>query len=268
VALVSKITQQRRIIIMAEKPLKPILRASINDYLKRVDNEKGVPRYTGGRGGKRSYKQGSTTDRIKSKLIRRYNQAKVNTSLFYNVGKGVTSGTIDKTLNKAGFNFKDYRDVAKVKGVLRKTVSGRRGSLSVSNVANQMTLGYATLAGMAVGAPKGVKRNVKARTGTKSRTKKGLYGATVGKVVGKVKTARHRSKFGTESTAQMRKRMQLEKQRKNAAARRRVNRTKMIASKTGAGIQATGLAKSYKFTAARKAALKKAQAASARKRSR
>lgn len=258
---------------MAEKPLKPVLKASINDYLKRVDNEKGVPRYTGGRGGKRAYKQGSTIDKIKSKLTRRYNQAKVNTSLFYNVGKGITSGTVDKTLKKAGYDFRDYRAVAKVKGVLRKTVSGRSGSLSPSNFANQLTLGYATLAGMAVGAPKGVKRNVKARTGTKSRTKKGLYGATVGKVVGKVKTARHRSKFGTESTAQMRKRINAQNASKRVKALKRTFRTKFAAESTGASIQkigqlrsgkfraASGMRKKYVFTPARRRALAKARQA-------
>ena len=259
---------------MADKPLKkisPTTVNSINKYLKSVQKQEIASRYKGGRGGKRAYKQGDSIDRLKSKLLRRYNQAKVNTSLFYNLGKGITSGTLDKTLKKAGFDASDYRDRAKVKGVLRKTVSGRRGSLSLSNVANQMTLGYATLAGMAAGAPKGIKRNVKARTGTKSRTRKGLFGATAGRVVGAVKTRIARKKYGKETTAQMRKRINAQNASKRVKASNRAKTFGTIAKKTGLGIQrtgqlrsgkfiaASGMRKKYVFTPARKRALAKAR---------
>jgi hypothetical protein len=259
---------------MADKPLKkisPTTVNSINKYLKSVQKQEIASRYKGGRGGKRAYKQGDSLDRLKSKLLRRYNQAKVNTSLFYNVGKGITSGTVDKTLKKAGFDASDYRDRAKVKGALRKTVSGRRGSLSLSNVANQMTLGYATLAGMAVGAPKGIKRNVKSRTGTKSRTRKGLFGATAGRVVGAVKTRIARKKYGKETTAQMRKRINAQNASKRVKAFKRTFRTKFAAESTGVSIQkigqlrsgkfraASGMRKKYVFTPARKRALAKAR---------
>lgn len=124
---------------------------------------------------------------------------------------------------------------------------------------------------MAVGAPKGVKRNVKARTGTKSRTNKGLYGATVGRAVGAVKTKIARKKYGKETTAQMRKRINSQNASKRVKAANRAKTLSTIANRTGLGIQrtgqlrsgnfraASGMRKKYVFTPARKRALAKAR---------
>jgi len=177
-------------------------------------------------------------------------------ALLYNATRGLTSGNMTRAGRQVTSSPSQMASLNRIqKGGLKSFTAGVIGAPG-------------TYAGIAVGTAERVANSVTGVSGG-LRTR--------------IKTARYRFKTGTnESTSQLRRRLRKEKARKTRKALKRANRyaaASRVASKVtgrtvsvaaiGRNTSAGNIRRRYKFTAARRAALKKAQRAStaARRRS-